>query len=69
VLAGLPNSDESHQLPDDETNMTIPTDLVTMERRDGSTSEYDIVYMTSRIANIVVDVQQEKRTGQRIGGH
>jgi len=37
-----------------------PSDLVTMERSCGSTTEYDIVFMTARIAEIVADVQEEK---------
>jgi hypothetical protein len=64
MLSGVFNASEFHQFPDDEipdneTNMTIPSDLVTMERRNGSTSEYNIILMTPRIANIVTDVQQE----------
>jgi hypothetical protein len=31
-----------------------------MERRNGSTSDYDIKIMTHHIADVIVDVQQEK---------
>jgi hypothetical protein len=60
MLAGVSNPNGMHQLPDNETNMTIPTGLVTMERRNGSTNNYNIVLVTPRIADIVADVQQEK---------
>jgi hypothetical protein len=46
--------------PDKETNMPIPTDLSTMERRNGSTHVYKTIFMTPHIANIVADVQQEE---------
>jgi hypothetical protein len=59
MLSGVFNASEFHQLPDDETTMTIPSDLVTMERRNGSISEYNIILMTRRIADIVADVQRE----------
>jgi hypothetical protein len=59
MLSGVFNASEFHQFPDDETNMTIPSDLVTMERRNGSVSHYNIVFMTRHIADIVADVQQE----------
>jgi hypothetical protein len=59
MLKGVSNPRELHQLPEDETNMTIPSDLVTMERRTGSISQYDIVYMTQRIAEIIADVLRE----------
>lgn len=60
MLSGVFNASELHQLPDDETNMTIPTDLVTMERRRNGTAKYNILLMTRRIADIVADVQQEE---------
>jgi hypothetical protein len=59
MLKGVSNPSESHQLPVEETNMTIPTDLVTMVRRTGSISQHDIVFMTRRIAEIIADVQRE----------
>jgi hypothetical protein len=59
MLNGVSNPSELDQLPEDETNMTIPTDLGTMERRTGSISQYDIVYMTQRIAEIIADVLRE----------
>ena len=68
MLAGVANPKELHQLPDDETNMTIPSDLATMKRSNESTRYYNIIFMTPHIANIVADVS-EKRTGHRIGGH
>ena len=49
--------------PDDVANLTIPSALVTMERRREKTREYDIVFMTPRIAEIVADVQEEKELG------
>jgi hypothetical protein len=60
MLAGVANSKELHQLPDDKTNMMIPTDLGTMKRSNESTSDYNIVFMTRRIGDIVADVQREK---------
>jgi hypothetical protein len=60
MLSGVFDTGELHQLPDDETNMTIPSDLVTMERCNGSTSEYNIIFMTARIFDIVVNIQQER---------
>jgi hypothetical protein len=58
MLAGVFDPDA---VPDHETNMAIPTDLVTMKRRNESRNgDYDIVLMTPRIAKIVAQVQQEK---------
>jgi hypothetical protein len=59
MLKYFSNAGDLHQLSEDETNMMIETDLVTMERRTGSISEYDIVYMTQRIAEIILDVRRE----------
>jgi hypothetical protein len=61
MLSGVFSPGGLHQLPDDETNMMIPSNLVTMERRNGSTtSDHKIIFMTPRIFSIVVDVQQER---------
>jgi hypothetical protein len=60
MLSGVFNASELHQLPDDETNMTIPTDRVTMERRRNETAKYNIALMTQRIADVVAEVQQEE---------
>jgi hypothetical protein len=60
MLAGVSDPGGMHQLPDNETSMVMPTDLVIMERRNGSIDDYNIVLMTPRIADIVADVQQEK---------
>jgi hypothetical protein len=60
MLNGVSNSSKLHQLFNNETNVTIPNDLATMERRNGSISNYDIIFMTPRIADIIVDVQQEE---------
>jgi hypothetical protein len=59
MLSGVFKSSELDQLPDNETNMTIPSDLVTIERRNGSTSKHNIIFMTARIFDIVVNIQQE----------
>jgi hypothetical protein len=59
MLKGVSNPNEFRHLPDDETNMLVPTNLVTMVRRTGSISQHDIVYMTQRIAEIIADVQRE----------
>jgi hypothetical protein len=59
MLSGVLPANELHQLPDDETNLMIPSDLVTMERRNGLT-RYTIILMTPRIADIVADIQQEE---------
>ena len=48
------------QLPDSETNLIIPSDLVTLERLSGTTSEWNTIFMTSRIADIISNVQEEK---------
>jgi len=50
-----------HQLPDSETNLTIPSDLVTMERFHEETNEYNIIFATARIAKIIADVQEKHR--------
>ena len=60
MLSGSFNYTEVHQLPDDDTRLLISSDLVTMERRNGSTSRADVVFVTPRIANIVAEVQQEQ---------
>ena len=60
MLAGGTNLKELHQLPDDKTNMMIPTDLGTMVRNNESTGDYNIVFMTEHIGNIVADVQRER---------
>jgi hypothetical protein len=60
MLSGVFNTSKLDQLPDDETNMTIPTDLVTMERRRNETTKYNVVLMTRRVADVVTDVQQEE---------
>jgi hypothetical protein len=58
MLAGVCDPDA---VPDHETNMAIPTDLVTMKRRNESINgDYDVVLMTPRIAKIVAQLQQEK---------
>jgi hypothetical protein len=53
-----------HQLPDNESNLTIPSALVTMERRRKRTSQYDtghdIIFMTPRVAETVAEVQKEQ---------
>jgi hypothetical protein len=59
MLKGVSNPNGSQQLPVEEINMTIPTDLVTMVRRTGSISQHEIVFMTRRIAEIIADVQRE----------
>jgi hypothetical protein len=59
MLAGVTDPGVLHQLPDDETNMTMPSDLVTMKRRNESTRKSRLILMTQRIADIVTDVQEE----------
>jgi hypothetical protein len=59
MLKSVSNPSKLHQLLKNETNMTIPTDLVTMVRRPGSISQHDIVFTTQRIAEIIADVQRE----------
>jgi hypothetical protein len=46
MLSGVFNASELQELPDDETSMTIPSDLVTMERKNGSTENHNIILMT-----------------------
>jgi hypothetical protein len=69
MLAGV-TYPVGEQVFDDETNMAIPNDLVTMERRkesnnndygdygDNDYEDYNVILMTPRIADIVADVQQ-----------
>lgn len=45
-----------------EYQLQISSDLVTLERSYGSTKEYDIVFTTARIAEIVA-MYRKKRTG------
>ena len=66
MLDGTQDTNMVHQLPDNETSLMIPSDLVTMERRSGETSQYTITFMTPHIADIVADVQEE-RTGHVVG--
>jgi len=51
-----PELNMAHQLPDKESSLTIPSDLVTMERLYETTSDYNISFMTPRIADIVYKV-------------
>jgi hypothetical protein len=60
MLSGVFTAGEPIEFPDNETNMTIPSDLVTIERRDESTSHHDIIFMTRHIADIVLNVQLEQ---------
>jgi len=60
MLSGVSNSSRLHRLPDNETNMMIPSDLATMVRYNGSTSDYKIILMTPHISDLVAEVQQEK---------
>jgi hypothetical protein len=60
MLSGSQGVDIVPPLPDSETNLAIPSNLVTMERRDGSTRQYDVMFATARIAKIIADVQEEK---------
>jgi len=59
MLSSVSNPIEVYRLPNDETRMMMPNALVTMDRLDGSTSDHVIMFMTSRIADIVIDVQEE----------
>jgi hypothetical protein len=47
-------------ISDRETSLIVPSRLVTMERYPETTDEYDIIFMTPHIAEIVSDVQEEK---------
>jgi len=55
MLGGFSDPDG---MRDSESNMMIQTDLVTMERRDHD--NYNVVLMTPRIADIVIDVQRAR---------
>jgi hypothetical protein len=52
MLSGSQKLNMVHQLPDSETDLTIPSDLVTMERFDEEideeTDEYTIIYVRDR---------------------
>jgi hypothetical protein len=58
MLAGVTDPG-LHPLPDEGSSMTIPSDLVTVERRNNPFMKYKLVFMTQRIADIVFDVQEE----------
>ena len=60
MLSGSQWPTTVHQTPDNESNLTIPSDLVTMERFNETTDEYSIEFATARIAMIVADVQAEE---------
>lgn len=55
-----PENNAADRLVDNETNLMIPSSLVNMERQDGETRQYNIKFMTVRIAEIVADVQGER---------
>ena len=59
MLSGSQGFDMVDELPDSETNLTIPSDLGTMERFYETTSQYNIMFATACIAKIVADVQEE----------
>jgi hypothetical protein len=61
MLSGGRDLTTAHQLPDSETNLTIPSELVTMERLSGTTSKWIAMFMTPRIADIISNVQEEKK--------
>jgi hypothetical protein len=46
-------------ISDNESNLVIPSRLVAMERYPETTDEYNIIFMTLHIANIVASVQEE----------
>ena len=60
MLSGGQGPSTMHQLPDSETNLTVPSDLATMERFNKTTGEYSIAFATARIVMIVADVQEEE---------
>jgi hypothetical protein len=45
---------------DNETSLMVPSRLVSMERYLDTTDEYNIVFITPHIAEIVANVQEEK---------
>ena len=54
--------DADNRIPDNKrTNMKIPSDLVAMERHNGRTNDFDIIFITAHIAKIIADVQELKR--------
>ena len=61
MLSGGPGLEHNavDRLVDNETNLMIPSSLVNMERQDGD-RQYNIKFMTVRIAEIVADVQGER---------
>ena len=59
MLSDGQGNNTANQVLDKKTSLTIPSILVTMERCSGETSEYDIMFMTRRIAEIVAEVQEE----------
>src|SRR5947208_2017050 len=52
---------EAYQIRDTRTNLTIPCDLVTMERFDEETDEYELQLATPRVAQLVADIQEIRR--------
>ena len=63
MLSGSQRPNTVHQIPDNESTLTIPSDLVTMERFKEKTNKYSIAFATARIAMIVADVQEEDDWG------
>jgi hypothetical protein len=50
--------DLSQLLPEDDSNLSIPSQLVTMKRSDGSSDEHSFAFATRHIAEIVAKVQE-----------
>ena len=59
MLSGGVGPNAAHQLVDNESNLIIPSDLVTMERFGETTYECKIRFMTSHIAMIIAEVQEQ----------
>lgn len=51
------------QIPDDESYMRIPSDLVTVERRSEMSNFSNIAFAIAHIAKIAADIQEEKELG------
>jgi len=59
MLSGGLGPNAAHQLVDSDSNLVIPSELVTVERVDGTTDRHKIMFTTARIAMRVAELQEE----------
>jgi len=69
MLSNGQGPDEAHQIIDTRTNLMIPSELVTMNRLGNetrrathtATRKYEINFVTERVSQVVIDVQETQR--------